>query len=88
MSTLFYELKKYGFECIDKELNIHLLINHDEHVRIYQQIAKKLGLTEKNNEIINKPTSFILKHETKDRDKVDVIIVDEAHLLLTQGKMF
>lgn len=41
MSTLFYELKKYRFECIDKELNMHLLINHDEHVRIYQQIAKK-----------------------------------------------
>src|SRR5699024_10644376 len=85
MSTLFYELKKYGDEDFSKPINVHLLVNHDEHVMIYQQIASKLGLIDKKSNIINKPTSFILNHNPK--EKVDVVIVDEAHLLLTQRKM-
>ncbi len=87
MSTLFYELKKYGLEGDNytSPLNVHLLVNHDEHVMIYTRIADKLGLTSKNGKIINKPTSFILNQEPS--EKVDVVIVDEAHLLLTQGKM-
>src|SRR5699024_2233567 len=38
----------------------------------------------KKQAIVNKPTSFINQRSTE--DKVDVIIVDEAHLLWTQGK--
>lgn len=83
MSTLLYELKKYNLN-LDKDLDIHLLINHNEHVTIYNQIATKLGITNKKKNIINKPTSFINNHSPD--EKVDVVIVDEAHLLLTQGK--
>ncbi|MFP5164442.1 DUF2075 domain-containing protein [Staphylococcus equorum] len=85
MSTLFYELKKVGYEDDLESLNVHLLVNHDEHVMIYRQIASKLGLSDKPKKVINKPTSFILDHKPK--EKVDIVIVDEAHLLLTQGKM-
>lgn len=83
MSTLLYELKKYNLN-LDKDLDIHLLVNHNEHVTIYNQIATKLGITNKKKNIINKPTSFINNHLPD--EKVDVVIVDEAHLLLTQGK--
>lgn len=83
MSTLLYELKKYNLN-LDKDLDIHLLVNHNEHVTIYNQIATKLGITNKKKNIINKPTSFINNHSPD--EKVDVVIVDEAHLLLTQGK--
>lgn len=85
MSTLFYELKKYDFDEFSDPLNVYLLVNHDEHITIYQQIALKLGLTNKKNSIIKKPTSFILNNEPS--NKADIVIVDEAHLLLTQGKM-
>ncbi|RRJ24214.1 DUF2075 domain-containing protein, partial [Pseudomonas aeruginosa] len=68
-----------------KNLDIHLLVNHDQQLKVYKQIANKLGLEGKNQNIINKPTSFILNRDVK--DKADVVIIDEAHLLLTQGKM-
>lgn len=83
MSTLLYELAKYNLD-LDQNLNVHLLVNQNEHVTIYNQIANKLGISTKSNKIVSKPTSFINSHSAK--DPVDVIIVDEAHLLLTQGK--
>lgn len=83
MSTLLYELRTNNLN-LDKNLDIHLLVNHNEHVTIYNQIATKLGISSKKNSIVSKPTSFINSHSTD--KKVDVVIVDEAHLLLTQGK--
>lgn len=83
MSTLFYELGKYNLD-LDENLDIHLLVNHNEHVSIYSQIASKLGIANKKNKIVQKPTSFINNNSSD--EKVDVVIVDEAHLLLTQGK--
>ncbi|MCG1301370.1 DUF2075 domain-containing protein [Staphylococcus epidermidis] len=83
MSTLLYELGKYNLD-LDESLDIHLLVNHNEHVSIYSQIASKLGIANKKNKIVQKPTSFINNNSSD--EKVDVVIVDEAHLLLTQGK--
>lgn len=40
MSTLLYELGKYNLD-LDENLDIHLLVNHNEHVSIYSQIASK-----------------------------------------------
>lgn len=71
----------------NQPLSVYLLVNHDEQLKVYQEIAKKLGLYDSKNKkqaIVNKPTSFINQRSTE--DKVDVIIVDEAHLLWTQGK--
>ena len=49
-------------------------------------MAKKLGLKNKNGiDVVMKPTSFI-NYQSKNNLKADVVIVDEAHLLLTQGK--
>ncbi|MFA6663556.1 MAG: DNA/RNA helicase domain-containing protein [Lachnospiraceae bacterium] len=68
---------KRGIRC-------SLIVNHDEQLTVYEQIADKLGLTEKYGEVVCKPTRFINLH-TPD-DPIDVAFVDEAHLLLTQGK--
>ncbi|MEE6678629.1 DUF2075 domain-containing protein [Limosilactobacillus fermentum] len=76
LSNLFYDLvgyKKYGHP-----LNVHIMVNHNEQVKVYREISKKLGI---NVNVVGKPTSFINKGE-----KADVILVDEAHLLWTQGK--
>lgn len=76
LSNLFYDLvgyKKYGHP-----LNVHIMVNHDEQVKVYREISKKLGI---DVNLVGKPTSFINKGE-----KADVILVDEAHLLWTQGK--
>lgn len=82
-SSTFYELYCQAEEN-GKELKCHLLVNHDEQITVYKQIADKLGLTEKYGKVVSKPTTFINNH-TAD-EPVDVAFVDEAHLLLTQGK--
>ena len=82
-SSTFYELYCRA-EGNKKDFKCHLLVNHDEQVIVYEQIAKKLGLTAKYGNIVSKPTTFINNHTTL--DPVDVAFIDEAHLLLTQGK--
>lgn len=87
LSNLFYELnadllKQAGTENVQPRS--FLLINHDQQLTVYEQIAKKLGLDRLNPNIVSKPTRFINNH-TADK-KVDIILVDEAHLLWTQGK--
>lgn len=61
-----------------------MIVNHDEQITVYKQIAKKLGMANENEEIVCKPTSFINRHDSD--NLIDVAFVDEAHLLLTQGK--
>lgn len=63
--------------------NNYLLVNHDEQVKVYDEIMTKLGLHSKNHPVVMKPTSFI---NNKDIEKADVVLIDEAHLLWTQGK--
>lgn len=89
LSNLFYELYKSAAENSDNVIlrnrTVSLLVNHDEQVKVYQQIASKLGMTDDNNpEMVTKPTHFILNHTLE--EKIDVVLVDEAHLLWTQGK--
>ena len=60
-----------------------MLVNHSEQLKVYNQIAKKLGMQNKQNDVVKTPTSFI--HQTSTRKPVDVAFVDEAHLLLTQS---
>lgn len=87
MSSLFYDLKKELAEEIEngKRLKVHMIVNHDAQLAVYEQIAKKLGLTSNGGlETVLKPTRFI-NNITSD-EPVDVAIVDEAHLLWTQGK--
>ncbi|MFC6323859.1 DNA/RNA helicase domain-containing protein [Companilactobacillus baiquanensis] len=65
----------------------YLLVNHDEQLKVYRQLAMKLKWVKNpNNDMISKPTHFILEHEKHPDKKADTILVDEAHLMWTQGK--
>ena len=80
-------------------LQAFVLVNHKEQKNVYNQIAKKLGLQKRNDEVVLKPAQFINRRSemtvsstgkskrdiSKPLEKVDVALVDEAHLLLTQG---
>ena len=82
-SSTFYELYCQAEEE-EKTLKCYLLVNHDEQITVYEQIAEQLGLIAKYGKVVSKPTTFINNHS--EDDPVDVVFVDEAHLLLTQGK--
>ena len=64
--------------------NCYLLVNHDEQITVYKQIFNKLGIIDNYGKVILKPTQFINKKSID--NPVDIVFVDEAHLLLTQGK--
>lgn len=88
LSSLFYELFR-GEADPDKpfasnKLDAYLVVNHDEQFIVYHEIARKLGLLEDDANRVSKPTRFINNHSSE--EKVDIVLVDEAHLLWTQGK--
>lgn len=83
-SNLFYELCMMNREENAEKLNCYLLVNHDQQLTVYQRIAQKLGLQDKKKEVVCKPTKFITNHS--ENNLADVVFVDEAHLLWTQGK--
>nr|WP_269770975.1 DNA/RNA helicase domain-containing protein [Staphylococcus epidermidis] len=65
MSTLLYELGKYNLD-LDENLDIHLLVNHNEHVSIYSQIASKLGIANKKIKLFkNLLVLLITTHQMK-----------------------
>ncbi|MBQ8803654.1 MAG: DUF2075 domain-containing protein [Tyzzerella sp.] len=83
-SSTFYEIFASAEEQEIEPLKCCMMVNHDEQITVYKQIAQKLGLTERYGEVVCKPTTFI-NHHTED-EPIDVAFIDEAHLLLTQGK--
>lgn len=87
LSSIFFELAQgSAFESNQIELqnlDCYLLCNHHEQLRVYEEISEKLGISRKDEERVLRPTRFINKHSSE--DKVDVVLVDEGHLLLTQG---
>lgn len=83
-SSTFYEICCLAEENGLKNLKCNLIINHEEQITVYEQIAEKLGLIDKYGEVVLKPTRFINTHSPD--DPVDISFVDEAHLLWTQGK--
>lgn len=91
LSSLFYELSQLSNDERDNKIlsgsSEFLLVNHDQQLVVYQQIAKKLGMKATDGKrLVTKPTMFLNDHSDPD-DNVDVVLVDEAHLLLTQGRM-
>jgi DUF2075 family protein/DNA replication protein DnaC len=90
-STLFYELcSEEDMTSHEKAWNCHLLVNHEEQLKVYKDIAEKLMLTSVDDDFISKPTPFIKQYYVNNKKKkdssVDVIFVDEAHLLLSQKR--
>jgi len=83
-SNIFYELCSEMDDLGNPKYNLWLLVNHEQQLKVYQQIVQKLGLISKESDFVSKPTSFINRH--RGEEPVDIIFVDEAHLLWTQGK--
>lgn len=83
-SSTFYEILSSVQEEKKEPVKCSLIVNHDEQITVYKQIAQKLGLVERYGVDICKPTPFINRHT--EENPIDVAFIDEAHLLLTQGK--
>ncbi len=63
----------------------YLLVNHNEMLKIYWQIAKEtIDLHKKD---FQKPTPFI-NQLARTKQKADIVVVDEAQLLLSQSDHF
>lgn len=82
-SSLFYDLCSLNEADNSRKISCHLLVNHDQQLTVYEQIAQKLNLGD-GETVVNKPTSFINRYS--EENTVDVVLIDEAHLLLTRGK--
>lgn len=92
LSSLFFELFQNENNDDDlfayQDLDAYMLVNHEEQVTIYKNIARRLGVLDKEETRVSKPTKFINDKPTfESGDEIaDVVLVDEAHLLWTQGK--
>jgi hypothetical protein len=65
-SSTFYELFEKAEELEISSIQCCLMVNHDEQITVYEQIAQKLGLTDKYGEVVCKPTRFINTHTPED----------------------
>lgn len=91
-SSTFYELfcryEEVKNNNIDKKsygsAKYRLLVNHKEQITVYKQIFSKLGIIDKYGKVVDRPTHFINTYSSA--TPADVVFVDEAHLLWTQGK--
>ncbi|TQR14725.1 DUF2075 domain-containing protein [Psychrobacillus soli] len=63
----------------------YLVVNHEEMFKTYKGIAKQVKHLKGKN--FAKPTPLVNKLQ-KERKKVDIIFVDEAHLLLTKSDTY
>lgn len=92
LSSLFYEFASKGNGEFNgpliNNIDSYLLVNHDQQLTVYKQIAKKLMLDTRDNELVYKPTVWLNKMSAPENTNkiADVVLVDEAHLLWTQGK--
>ncbi|WP_405376028.1 DUF2075 domain-containing protein [Pseudobutyrivibrio sp.] len=66
-----------------KNFKCSVVINHVEQVNVYKDITDKLGITEKYGEAVTGASKFLNLHP--DDNSVDVVFIDEAHLLFTEG---
>ena len=81
-SSTFYEL----FCRAEKKnipFNSYMVVNHEEQVKVYKDVYKKLGIEEECGNVVSKATPFLNEHP--EDHSVDVVFIDEAHLLFTQG---
>lgn len=83
MASLFNTLQDLSKE---KQSSIfgsknYLLVNNAEMIKTYRSMSKSLPNIKKKD--ILKPTTFINQMD-KSKNKADIVVVDEAHLLLTK----
>jgi len=78
-ANLFFHLYEQGRNC-------HFIVNNDELLLLYQKMADAWKLTSASREQVIWKAEEYINHFRKQNGPVpDVIIVDEAHLLYTQG---
>ncbi|MCO7127149.1 DUF2075 domain-containing protein [Sporolactobacillus shoreicorticis] len=63
----------------------YLIVNHSEMIKLYKEIAEQLPNVRKKDFI--RPTSFI-NQMRKSGKRADVVLIDEAHLLLTKSDRY
>lgn len=84
-SSTFYDIIENEDlkELKGEKLSCFMIVNNDELRDLYKNIAKRLCHSE---EIILKATEFLNDHKIirDDKDRVDVVFIDEAHLLWNQ----
>ncbi|WP_022867974.1 DUF2075 domain-containing protein [Schaalia vaccimaxillae] len=87
LSSLFLDIMEIDRgveELTTQQPRNYLLVNHKEQLTVYQEIAKKLQLYSAGKYgTVMSPTRFINNFTTE--QPADVVLVDEAHLLWTQG---
>lgn len=83
LSSLFDQIQKMRHNKNSNfyQTNNYFLVNHPEILKVYRQIAGELPELLKKN--FQRPTSFINQLDKKN-EKADVVIIDEAHLLLSK----
>lgn len=95
MSNIFYDLvhedqllykeektRTSSQNAEPKRLSVSMIVNQKEQLKVYEEISHKLF--DKDDKIrVEKPVTFI--KNTDPNEKVDIALVDEAHLLLTQS---
>lgn len=84
LSSLFNTLQDYSKDSRSSlhQTENYLLVNHGEMIKTYESIANSLPNLKKKSFL--KPTSFINKVDKGTIKKADVVLVDEAHLLLSK----
>jgi uncharacterized protein len=83
LSSLFNTLQDLSKDnsSLLHETNNYLLVNNGEMLKTYKNIANSLPNIKKKN--LMKPTPFI-NEKTKSEASADIVLIDEAHLLLTK----
>lgn len=91
LSHLFYRI----MSSENKDFNSFIIVNHHEQEHVYNQIATKLGLQKQSGEVVMVASTFLNRFSDttpngraildRPHDPADIVLIDEAHLLLTQG---
>lgn len=88
LSSLFYEVAtaEFGKQVAGRKLKVAMIVNHDEQRTVYSAITKRLKAAFGEEPVVFKPTEYLNAYMKK-QEQFDVVLVDEAHLVWTQGHM-
>lgn len=82
LTQLFLRLEKLAK---DNETDNYFLVNHPELLKVYQENASGYKELRKNRFL--RPTTFI-NRMNKENKSADVVVIDEAHLLLSEADRY
>ncbi|WP_431027789.1 DUF2075 domain-containing protein [Lysinibacillus sp. LZ02] len=87
LSSIFNTIQERKSEASSKfyKTNNYLVVHHEEMLKTYRDIARQVKHLSVSS--FEKPTTLINRLDKKN-EKVDVVLVDEAHLLLTKPDNF